>query len=282
VRNAAKHESMKKRKSSLAGASVIVSPPAFPTPGNRIFDRIGTALSASRGYPLRNIDLARLIGQSESTTSHWFGIGPQPHVVSCFCLLEQLLPVERYRLVDALCRELPLIDHPRLRHNPAAVTSLRHLLAQNTGLTLIIGGTDEQRTFLLAALGQSFCRNDRLHRTAAGIDLHEPDWFSPVETMLYFRGPAEPPKVREAVRRTWPQVMNTDQPLILLNGIWSALPELRNDVLSLATRRHVIVAEQQIAVPRSTLEKEHPRHTLLISTPRENSNWIAVQTTRAQ
>lgn len=271
---------MRRRKRSLAAGTGLVSPPAFPTPGNRIFNRIGTALSASRGYPLRNIDLASLIGQSESTTSHWFGIGPQPHVVSCFCLLEQLLPVERHRLVDTLCRELPLIDHPRLRHNPAAVTALRHLLTQNTGLTLIIGGTDEQRTFLIAALGQSFCRNDRLHRTAAGIDLHEPDWFAPVETMLYFMGPAEPTKVREAVRRNWPQIMNAKQPLILLNGIWSALPELRHDVLSLATRRHVIMADLEIAVPRTALDTKSPRHTLAISTARENNNWIAIQMQR--
>ena len=49
----AKHESMNERKRPVPqSASEIIRPPAFPTPGNNIFERIGTAVSASRGYPL--------------------------------------------------------------------------------------------------------------------------------------------------------------------------------------------------------------------------------------
>ena len=112
--------------------------------------------------------------------------------------------------------------------------------------------------------------------------MHEPDRFAPIETMLYFSGSVASAETGKAVRGIWPQILNSKHPLILLNGIWSALPDLRHDILSLASRRHVIVAEQQVAVPKSALETEHPQHTLFISTPRENSNWITVQTTRVQ
>lgn len=272
---------MNERKRPLVrGASELVHPPAFPIPGNSLFERIGAAVSASRGYTLENRDFARLIGRSKSTTSHWFGAFSQPHLVSCFCLLEQLTPQERHRVVDGICRELPLFDHSRLRHNPVIIATLKSLLAQTTGLSLVVGGTDEQRTFLVSALGHMFCRIDRRHRTAVGIDLHDPDWFVPVDTMFYVRGPADLAHASGLVRRLWPEILNTKNPVVLLNGVWSIFPDLREEILSMAERKHVILADQQIFVARTALGPEHPLHTISVSTARENSNWIAVQTTR--
>lgn len=269
---------MNERKRSSARTSELLRPPAFPVPGNKIFERIGSAVSACRGYPIQNKDFAKLIGRSKSTTSHWFGVSPQPHLVSCFCLLEQLPPPERHRAIDALCRELPLLEHPRLVHDPVTTASLRNLLTLDTGLTLIVGGTDEQRTFLLTALGHAYCRIDRCHRTAAGIDLHEPDWFVPLEAVLYLKGPANAPQTGELVRRTWPEILRTDKPLVLLNGIWSALPDLHNEILDLATRRHVIVADHQVSIQRPNKEPWQPVNVLSVSMARANSEWIAVRT----
>lgn len=272
---------MNERKSQFPqSASEIIHPPAFPTPGNSIFERIGTAVSASRGYTLENIDFARLIGRSESTTSHWFGVSSQPHVVSCFCLLEQLPAVDRHRVVDSLCRDLPLFDHPRLRHDPVTNATLKNLLVQNAGLTVIVGGSREQRTFLINALGHTFCRIDPRHRQATGLDLHEPNWFVPVETVLYLKGSADPQHASAPVRRVWKDIIASEKPLVLLNGIWSAWPELRDDILLLAARKHVIIADQRIAISRADFSAEHPFHTLSVSAARENSTWIAVHTTR--
>jgi hypothetical protein len=157
---------------------------------------------------------------------------------------------------------------------------MQNLLTQNTGLTLLVGGSDEQRTFLITALGHTFCRLDRRHRKVAGIDLHDPTWFVPIETMSYLKGPANPAQAGGLVRRVWPEIVSSKKPIVLLNGIWSALPELHNDILSLATRRHIIVADQQISMPRAALPTEHPFHTLSISAARENANWIRVHTMR--
>lgn len=282
VWNAVKHDSMNERKRPLVQTvPELVRPPAFPFPGNKIFERIGAAVSAARGYSLENAGFARLIGKSESTTSHWFGVFNQPHLVSCFCLLEQLAPLERHRVIDGLCRDLPILDHARLRHDPASVAALKNLLSQTTGLTVIVGGTDERRTFLLTALGHTFCRMDRRHRTAAGIDLHQPDWFVPVETMFYLKGSTEGPQISKLVRQVWPEITTAQNPLILLNGIWSAMPDLRDDILSLASRRHVVIADQPVAVPGQGIGAEHPVHVLKVSAADENPGWIAVNCARA-
>jgi len=269
-----------RKRPMLRVTSELVHPPAFHIPGNRIFERIGAAVSEARGYLLGNQAFARLIGRSESTTSHWFGVFPQPHLVSFFCLLEQLPPLDRKRVIDELCRDLPLFDHPRLKHNPIATASLKNLLKQKTGLSLLVSGTDEQRTFVLTALGHTFCRLDEQHRTAAGIDVHDPEWFVPIETLLYLKGPANSAHVSGLVRGIWPEVINTKSPLVLLNGIWSAMPELRRDILSLARRKHVIVADQQISVRAAALGAEHPCHTLTVSTTPGNQSGIDVRTMR--
>ena len=79
---------MDQRKRPLASrTSEIIKPPAFPVAGHHLLQQLGTALSRSRGYALKNIDLARIMGRSKSTTSYWFGVFAQPHLVSFFCLL---------------------------------------------------------------------------------------------------------------------------------------------------------------------------------------------------
>lgn len=270
-------QAMKIKHSGSKDDSGFIQPPAYPIAGNKLFERIGAAVGASRGYSLSNIEFARLMGRSESTASHWFGVYPQPHLVSFFCLLEQLAPQDRHRVLDELCRDLPLLDHPRLRHNPVTVGVLKNLVAQDVGLTLITGGTAPQRTFILTALGHAFCRTDRLHRTPAGLDLHEPSWFVPVGTLLYATNSHRPGQTLAAIRVLWPTIRSSKEPLILLNGIWSAAPELQKDIVALAGRKHVIVADQDVlSAAKLAPGAAQPLHTLRVSTARENLSWLVV------
>jgi len=115
---AAKHEGMKKQTGpNKTRPTDLIRLPAFPTAGNKIFESIAAAITASRGYLMKSQDLGRLMGQSPTTTSYWFSGSKQPHLISLFCLLEQLLPEERIRAVSKLCRQLPSLDDPRLRHD---------------------------------------------------------------------------------------------------------------------------------------------------------------------
>jgi hypothetical protein len=272
---------MKKLKPQEKVSSDVIQLPGFPIRGNKLFERVGAAVGAARGYPLGNTEFARIIGKPESTTSLWFGASLQPHLVAWLCLIEHLMPQERHRVLDELCRDLPFLAHPRLRHNPIMVGMLKNLLAQKAGLTIVNGGSEAQRTFLLTALGHSFCRLDRLHRTPSGIDLHEPQWFVPLETVTYLRTSPEAKKTPEAIKQLWPSIRSSKNPVIVLNGVWSKVPEIGKDIISLAGQRHVIVAEQAPPVGSElTLAGNDPVHSLVVSTSRENASWLAVEIRR--
>ena len=138
----AKHEGMKKEKRPLRSLSnELVQLPAFPIAGNKIFERIAAAVTASRGYLLKRQDLARLMGQLPTTTSCWFSGSNQPHLTSLFCLLEQLAPDDRIRAITKLCRELPSLEDPRFRHDQIAVSALKQLLGHSSNAPIVVNGT---------------------------------------------------------------------------------------------------------------------------------------------
>lgn len=155
------------------------------------------------------------------------------------------------------------------------------LLAQNTGLTFIHGGNAAQRTFLMAALGHTFERLDRQHRSATGLDLHAPQWFVPVKTMLHLNATLTPSQTVTAIREVWPGTMSAINPLILLNGIWTTAPDLQTDIIALAKNKHVILAEQTGPAPNSLpYSTASISQILKISASRENSYWINVEIQR--
>jgi hypothetical protein len=157
---------------------------------------------------------------------------------------------------------------------------LKRLLVQDAGLTFITGSAPNS-TFILTALGHTFCRLDRLHRTPVGLDLHEPSWFVPIATMLYLRNSRRLGETLKTVRRLWPELRSSKRPLILLNGIWSLAPELRKDIVNMAERRHVIVADQEVSrTPGLVLDSAQPVHTLRVSTARENPSSLVVDVER--
>jgi hypothetical protein len=280
---AAKHESMKKQNQpSKNRSNQLIQLPAFPIAGNKIFEKIAAAVTASRGYLLKRQDLARLMGQLPTTTSYWFSGGSQPHLISLFCLLEQLSPEERIRAINKLCRELPSLDDPRLRHDQTTVSALKKLMEQEKGLTFINGGgTPDQRTYLLSALGHYFCRVDTTHRTPVGLDAHEPTWFVPIETVSYLRNNHRPEATLEVIRTIWPSILSSKAPVVLLNGIWSAACELHQDIVALASRKHVIVADEKVPSATESLPAdEQPRHWIGVSAYRANSAWWSVTIVR--
>lgn len=260
---------------------VLLKLPAYPIAGRKLFERLGAAITDSFGYPVRMADLARLIGKSESTISHWFGLFDQPHLVSYFSLLEQLTREQRHSFIDKLCRDLPLLDHPRLCHNSLAVGTLSNLAAQERGLTLILGADDDKQTFLLTAFGHSARRLDVRHRRPAGLDLHEPHRFVPVEGVQYLRDSGSVDERASAVRAAWPGIRKSQSPLILLNRLGPFTREFRDDIISLAATKHVILADQHFALPsKRELPSIQPIHILSVSTTTEAAGWITVEIRR--
>jgi hypothetical protein len=254
----------------------IIIPPAHPVNGHAVWSRLRNALAGERGYHMTLERLGRIIGRATSTTEHWLDVSSQPHVLAFICMLERLSDDGRARFLREFCRTFPTIMHPCLAQSPRTVADLLRLLCQPRGLTLVRGGTEASRTFLVTALGHSFSQVDRTHRRPAGADIHQPDRLVPIETLFYLRSPLPSERVRHAIHTVWPEIQASTAPLLLFNGVWSSVPELRDEMLDWAQQRHVVVADSETPDPRQLAPKGiGPVHVLTLSLAPQNA-WIQV------
>ena len=190
----------------------------------------------------------------------------QPQVVDFLCWLERLSPARRHAYIDTHCRHFPSLEHPSLAHATAQTSKLRELLGQQRGLTLVAGGTTHARAFLVTALGHSCRRAGGRRQAAAGIDLHLCSSLVPVESLIYVDGAADVHLIRQVALKVWPRIVTSSARLLLFHGLWSAVPELRRDIIRCARQRHVILAERAIS-DLADLENPVPRpvHVLTVS-----------------
>lgn len=121
---------------------------------------------------------------------------------------------------------------------------MRQLLRQSSGLTWIEGDAAHARSFLLHALGHDYPRADAARRPATGLSGHSPHVYVPVEGLFYLRPGMPTGEFQRHVRELWPRLRDTDTALVLLDGVWSRMPELHPEIISLARSRHVVVADE--------------------------------------
>jgi len=77
-----------------------------------------------------------------------------------------------------------------------------------------------------------------------GLDAHAADWFVPVPGVVYLDNLLRSDDLRRALQTAWPQLRNEETPLVLFNGLWSALPDSQSKIRALAERCHVLVADE--------------------------------------
>jgi hypothetical protein len=142
-----------------------------------------------------------------------------------------------------LCRECPRLQHPRLARDQEAVHLLDELLAKPAGLTLVTGPSDALRTFVITALGNSAAQITPA-KTVCGLDIHRPDVFVPVPEVHYFQNPGDSAQARQLIGQLWKGIECSTSDLILLNRVWTIMPEIRERIISVAKSRHVILADQ--------------------------------------
>ena len=215
----AQHEFVK-NKTHESEFEALVHAPAYPHTGPRIFTKLRTALSDVFGFQLSFGRLAWMIGETTSKTHYWFNVFGHPHVVAFLCLLERLPDRQRQDILNLYCRELPTLDHCRLAHDPIAVANLESLLQRTSGLTLLRGGTDFQRTFVVTAMGHSFQCAGRTN-SVAGLDVHEPRKWVPLEKVLYVGRLINSTRLNAVLCSSWERVRASNAQLMLFNGIWS-------------------------------------------------------------
>jgi hypothetical protein len=266
----------KKRRLHWDDSAEVIRTPAFPVPGFKLFDQLRSALSRNYGGRLLTLeDLAFMFRIPLSTAHDWFRTSPLAQVQALLCLLERLPAEEWQQMLRGYLRQYPTLEHPRLSDDPESVKGLENLLRQPTGLTVIQGGAQEDRSFLLTALGHAISRIDLLHRNAVGLDVHEPRTLVPITGVVYFRKSLNPARLRELLLQHWQEVEKSDSPMLLLNGVLSVVPELRSRILEAAAERHVIVAEEPLSSPGlSSARASSPIHVILLSKPASNPSKL--------
>lgn len=248
-RYAVKREGMKKTTTVLRFMpqfKALVEPPGYPKTANEVIRQLKKALDKAErppGLELMQKDFGLLIGAPRSTIHDWYHGDLRASIKHFLCAMERLSELQRAELLSKLCRDCPRLDHPRLMHDPAAVDSLRGLLAKRAGLTFVTGSDDAIRTFLITALGNS-AGQAVPSSSISGMDLHRPDSFVPVPGVVYFRNPNDSSNVAQLILELWRTIEKSPTDLILLNSVWTGVPELRDRIIALATKRHVIVADQ--------------------------------------
>jgi hypothetical protein len=257
--------------------SDIVQPPAYPFSGRALFHDLRVRLSQELREPLGFDRLAQIIGQPKSTTHHWFAVSDDPHVIALMCLLERLSPAQRQLFIESHVRAFPSLEHASLAHAPAKIGKLFELLRQERGLTIITGATDSTRTYLVTALGHAYRSVGTGSQNALGIDFHRPINFVPVESLNYVDYSLNPRRTNRAVLKLWPRIQTASGRLVILNGVWTALPEIRDEILRCANHNHVILADGGVPNLNWVRSKiETPINVVTVSTSKRVSGGILI------
>lgn len=233
---------MKKIKSLFLGEQGdLIRAPAYPVAGYKLLAELREAHRAGgRLPPLQH--LAAWLGIGVSTGHNWLCVGSLSQLQALLCLLERTPEAKWLPLLRGFLRDWPSLEHRRLNHDPVRVKQLAQLLAKPTGLTLIRGGSEEQRTFLLTALGHSVASPDS-SRQVVGLDRHEPRSFVPLTKVLYFRSTTPRSRQRSLILKHWSAIHAAHHDVIVLNGVLSAVPELKAELQEVSAKCHVLVAD---------------------------------------
>lgn len=239
---------MKKKTSSpadLPQTNRVPANSAALSRGTLLFRRLRSALEGFARRQFRYEDLAELIGEPKSTLCNWNNGDGQPASEALLRVLELLPPARRNEILAELpfCRSFPTIEHPRISHDPVASSFLTTMLSNQKGMSIVYGDRDALNTFVATAMGHSFLLLAGNRGQVAGLDIHAPDWFVPVPGVTYLNNVSQPSRIRQEFETAWPQFCTLKPKLVILNGFWATLPELKLGTCELAKSCHLIVTD---------------------------------------
>jgi hypothetical protein len=128
---------------------------------------------------------------------------------------------------------------------------LKSLLSRQNSLTFVLGATDEARTFVITAIGNSLVELG-VKQKVCGFDLHRPDDFVPISGVAYVPQPDDLPGTRSLIRERWHIVEDPSSAVLVFNRVWNAMPEMHNRIVRLSLKHNVMVADEfSVAKPRA-------------------------------
>lgn len=236
---------MRKRPCNLPAKTLKpIGPPAYPRHARELFADLRLQIESELQRGLSFQRLGAMIGQPRSTTHYWFEVYDHPHVIAFVALLEWLSPCRRQEFIEKHCRVLPSLSDPRLARFQPQVRELLLSTKQRTGLTILTGGTEGLRTFLVTAFCHTLEPRSRRQRQIAGIDVHLPDDIVPASSLFYFDSNLRPRVLRDAIGTVWRRVQTSSAHFLVFNGVWGRVPHIRPDLLALSRPKHVVLAEE--------------------------------------
>lgn len=221
--------------------------PAYPHRPKHIMDKLHNALESAEcrpGFKLTQLHFGHICGLSKSTINDWLCTDHAGRFGGFVCALERLSEGQRLLLFRRICRRCPRLSDPALSHDRESVRQLESLLRCPRGVTLVVGGSEKARTFLITAMGNSaYAINPK--RSTCGLDLQTSASFSPVPGVIYCAGIVNPNGgLQQTVVQAWPFISAAFKgPLVLLNGVWFRVPELRPQILRLGENKHLLLAD---------------------------------------
>jgi hypothetical protein len=194
----------------------------------RLLVGIKSTISMAEARTVSAEDLQNLTGRPAGTIGSWLEGGRMHQLEFLIALLERLPASLRHDLLDAACRALPTLQHPKLAHDPVAVSRLEALLKQRTGFTVIQGAPEHARAFLLDALGNSARWANFGQQPVVGVNIQSVSAWAPVPGVFYLSPHAD---TRQQFQRAWSKLKQAkDGSLILLGGVWSRFPSVHSEV----------------------------------------------------
>ena len=240
----------------------------------RLLQGIKSAIGLAEARGISFDDLERLSGRPAGTIGSWFEGARMIQLEFLFALLERVPPVLRRDLINASCRVQPTLQHPKLAHDPIALGRLETLLKQRIGFTIIQGGLEHARAFVLNALGNSAREVEFTHRSIFGVQIQPVSAWAPVPGIIQLSTQPEP---RQQVQRAWPKIQQAnDGSLILLGHVWNRVSHLHPEIAQLARRCHVVLADDPLKTEDLVRRISGPVHILTVSAAREQPEWIRV------
>jgi hypothetical protein len=237
---------------------------------------VEAGLSEVHGRKLEYQEIACLMGRSTSTAFGWLAGANMQQVESAIRLLEQLPGPMRQRILNQLYRCLPTLEDDRLAWSETQVSGLHQLLRQTSALTFLQG--DESASgFVISALGHSCWRAGLNSKPVRGLDVRSPERLVAVPGVLYLNQPSTSEQLRDLARKGWAAIRQAKNHLILLNGIWHAMPELQPEVLRLSKQCHVVVADHRFLAGTGMKDARVDGPRLVVTAIERPDNRIQVE-----
>jgi hypothetical protein len=246
----------------------------MPSRGSKLLNLLDAGLSELRGRRLYYEEIGDIAGQCASTILDWANGANLRQIESFIRIFERLPRVKRAEILERICRQMPSIHAEAISWSGRNVTNCEDLLRKERGCS-VIQGEQNARDYLFTALAHSGSQIKSPISSVCGLDSRSADHFVPADGINYLRASLDMAKLRELAQLAWPAILKSKAPLVMLNGIWAALPELHGEIFEMATSRHVFIAEN-LGLTEARLAEQLPIPGHVLSVKRDADRRISI------